>query len=408
MLDAPRMRPLDALIPFDEARRRWMATLRPTERHETVPFEQADGRILARDVRAPIDVPGFDRSAMDGYAVRTVDVARAANQQPARLRVRARIHAGPAKSLRIGPGECAQIATGAAIPNGADAVVMVEHTTRAAGDQVDVLRPVGPGENISPKGGDLRQGSPALAKGSRLNPARIAVLAALGLKTADVHDTPRVTLLSTGSELRTAGQNLRPGLIYDSNSSALTTLLRRNGARVEHAGIIPDDPDTLRKALQRTKGQDLVLVTGSSSAGERDHLVPVLQDIGRIDFHGVHVRPGKPLLLGRLGDTPLLGLAGNPASCLLMTEVLVVPWIRAFQQLPPDPAPPTPARLGHDVASPKGRRHFLPVRVQDGQAESVYRESDATTSLSRADGYIEIADDVERLSAGTQVQVHPF
>jgi molybdopterin biosynthesis enzyme len=133
-----------------------------------------------------------------------------------------------------------------------------------------------------------------------------------------------------------------------------------------------------------------------------------LRDAGRVDFHGVAVKPGKPLLLGSLGETPVLGLAGNPASCLLMTEVLVVPWVRAFQRLPPTDLSPRAATLAHDVSSPPGKRHFLPVRLQDDKAESVYRESDATTSLSRADGYIEIPDDVERLAAGTRVQVHPF
>jgi molybdenum cofactor synthesis domain-containing protein len=401
------MRPLQRLIPFDEARARWMATCTPTQRQETVAFEDADGRTLAADVKAPIDVPGFDRSAMDGFAVASQDTSGAGVATPVRLRLVGTIHAGAPTALKIKAGECAQIATGGALPEGADAVVMVEQT-RFVDAQVEVLRPVRAKENVGAKGGDLRAGETALARGLRLNPARIAVLAALGLKTATVHDRPRVAIVSTGSELRTPGQNLKPGLIYDSNSPALSALLRRHGSRVEHAGIVPDDPELLRKTLLRLTHADLILVTGSSSAGERDHLVPLMGEIGTVEFHGVDVKPGKPLLLGRLGAVPVLGLAGNPASCLLMCEVLVVPWLRRFQHQPRRPPTTVLARWAHPVTSPKGKRHFLPVRLRDGRAESVYKESDSTTSLSRADGYVEIKEQTESIDEGAEAEIHLF
>ncbi|MBI2078928.1 MAG: molybdopterin molybdotransferase MoeA [Euryarchaeota archaeon] len=284
---------------------------------------------------------------------------------------------------------------------------MVEHTS-VDGDAVTVQRGVRARENVSPRGGDLRSSDIAVARGSVIQAPRTAVLAALGLTTANVHDRPRVLLLSTGTELRTPGETLEPGLIYDSNSPALTALLTAHGARVERAGIIPDDERLMRDALRRGAGYDLVLVTGSSSAGERDYLVDAVHELGTVRFHGVNVKPGKPLLLAEVQSVPILGLAGNPASCLLMAHVLVAPALRRFQHLRPMAAAPVTAKLGHDLPSPKGKRHFAPVRVTGGEAQSVYKESDATTSLSNADGYIEVAEDVEMVPRGTLVEIQPF
>lgn len=407
MPDTVPMRPVAKLIPFDEARDQFLALFPPSRRSEAVPLADAFGRVAATDHRAPFDVPSFDRSAMDGYAVRASDTSGATADRPRTLQLRGAIHAGPQGPHDVRKGECFQIATGAPLPRVADAVVMVEHTT-LEGDRVLVRRAVRARENVSSRGGDLRSSDIAVARGSVLHAPRLAVLAAIGLATANVHDRPRVLLLSTGTELRSPGQNLEPGLIYDSNTPALAALLAAHGARVERAGIIPDDERLMRKALERAHGFDLALVTGSSSAGERDYLVDAVHELGTVRYHGVNVKPGKPLLLADLQGVPVFGLAGNPASCLLMAHVLVVPALRRFQHLPPVATPTLTAKLGHDLASPKGKRHFAPVRVTGGEAQSVYKESDATTSLSNADGYVEIAEDVETLPRGTLVEIHPF
>lgn len=382
--------------------------LAPTNRIESAPLLDAVGRILATDIRAPIDVPGFDRSAMDGYALRSADTDTATPARPVPLRLAGAVHAGAQASQEVRPGECVQIATGAPLPSGADAVVMVEQT-RLEGPQVLLERSLKRNENVSPQGGDLRTGGLALPAQVLLSPPRIATLAALGLGTVPVYERPRVALLSTGTELRTPGQDLGPGLIYDSNTPALEAILRQHHARIDHLGILPDEPGRLERTLsEAAPGYDLLLVTGSSSAGERDYLVDALGLVGRVDLHGVDVKPGKPLLLGRVGETPIVGLAGNPASCILMAYALVVPALRRWQHLPGEWTARRPARLAHDLASPKGKRHFVPVRLRGEEAENVFRESDATTSLANADGFIEIPEATERLPRGSPVNVRPF
>lgn len=401
------MRPVQDLIPFEEAERALRAHLAPTDRFENVPLKDAAGRVLARDVIAPVDVPPFDRSAMDGYAARAADTARATPSAPRALKVVGVAHAGDAPGNPLRSGECVQIATGAPIPTGADAVVMVERT-RLEGSRVLVAAPVAPGENVTPRGRDLRKDRVALRRDTPLTPSRLGALAALGLTHAPVYGRPRVALLSTGSELREPGDPLAPGQIYDSNSTSLAAALQGHGVQVTQGDLVPDDSDALRRALDAARGPDLILVTGSSSAGEKDYLVPLLERHGEIIFHGVHVRPGKPLLLARYGQTPLVGLAGNPASCLLMMYALVIPALRRFQHLEPRWEMTVPATMAHDVRSPAGKRHFLPVRLRNGAAESTYKESDTITSLADADGYVEIPDAVDRLPAGAPVQVRLF
>lgn len=401
------MRPIQRLIPFEEAERMLEANLAPTDRIENVPLKGAAGRALAHDVVAPMDVPPFDRSAMDGYAVRARDTTGAAPVSPRALKRVGVVHAGEAPRKPVGPDECFQIATGAPIPKGADAVIMVERT-RLEGGRVLLEAAVTAGENVTPRGRDLRQGTVALGRGLPLTPARLGAMAALGLARAAVYGRPKVTLISTGSEIRPPGEPLGPGQIYDSNSTSLAALLEAHGVRLAPLGLVHDDSGALRHALDQAQGSDLILVTGSSSAGEKDLLVPLLQRHGEILFHGVDVRPGKPLLLARHGKEPLLGLAGNPASCLLMAYVLVVPALRRFQHLEPRWEPTVQATLAQDVRSPAGKRHFLPVRLRDGRAESTYKESDTITSLADADGYVEIAEAVERLAAGSTVTVRLF
>lgn len=403
------MRPLPSnLLPFGEARRLFFEAVGVGLRTETVGLAQAHGRSVASVIKAPIDVPAFDRSAMDGYALRAPDTTSATALQPKGLDIIGVAHAGAPFDGKVRPGQCVQIATGAPIPGGCDAVVMVERTKRV-GDQVWIETPIEEGENVSRQGSDLRRGDVALDQAAVLTPARLAVLASLGVTKVNVYMRPKVALLSTGSELREPGQTLGHGTIYDSNTTSLSTLLGAHGAIVETSGILPDDPKILRNALTRFRGSDLILVTGSSSAGEHDYLAETVRNIGSIQYHGVGVKPGKPLILAKLWAKPMLGLAGNPASCVMMAYALVVPALRRFQHLPLDWERRVRAKLSHDVRSPEGKRHFLPVRLTpNGTCESVYKESDATTSIANADGYIEIPDETTRLDEGTVAIVHLF
>jgi molybdenum cofactor synthesis domain-containing protein len=408
MHESPMHALSDSLIPFDEARRILFQSVGVGARTETVPLASSLGRVVARDVRAAIDVPAFDRSAMDGYAVRASDVSRASQAAAVKLRLVGVVHAGSGFDGKVSRGECVQIATGAPIPKGADAVVMVERTRRVNAD-IFIEKPVRRGENVSPLGGDVAKGSVALPRGTTLTPARLGVLASLGITQIEVYVRPRVGLISTGSELREPGAALSPGAIYDSNSTSLAALLEAHGAIVEKSGIVLDEPGPLRHALEQFRGADLILVTGSSSAGEKDFLAETVQGLGAVLYHGVAVKPGKPLLLARVAEKPILGLAGNPASCLMMAYTLVVPALRRFQHLRLDHERRVRAKLAHAVSSPRGRRHFVPVRLTaDGGCESVYKESDATTSIANADGYIDVAEETENLEAGHPVIVRLF
>jgi molybdopterin molybdotransferase len=398
----------DKLLPFSEARRLLFESIGVSLRSETVPLAQAHARALATDIRAPIDVPAFDRSAMDGYAIRASDSKGIAAGQPRAFKLVGAAHAGAPFEGKLRGGDCVQIATGAPVPGGCDAVVMVERTKRV-GDQVWLDAALKEGENVSVQGSDVKKGTVAVAHDSVLTPARLAVLASLGVTKVNVYHRPKVALLSTGSELREPGEELERGTIYDSNTTSLTNLLEAHGVIVEKSGILPDDPKVLRTALTRFRGFDLILVTGSSSAGEHDYLAETVRNLGSIQYHGVGVKPGKPLLLAKLWAKPLLGLAGNPASCVMMAYALVVPALRRFQHLPLDWERRVRAKLLHRVTSPPGKRHFLPVRVKpNGGCESVYKESDATTSIANADGYIEIPDETTHLDEGAIVIVHLF
>lgn len=398
----------DKLLPFNDARKLLFDSVGLSQRTETVPLAEAHARAIANVIKAPIDVPAFDRSAMDGYALRAPDTRGANTSEPRALKLVGVAHAGAPFDGKVRNGECVQIATGAPIPGSCDAVVMVENTKRVD-DQVWIQAPLEEGENVSRQGSDVKKGDIALAHDSVLTPARLAVLASLGVTKVNVYMRPKVALLSTGSELREPGESLGRGTIYDSNTTSLSNLLRAHGAIVETSGILPDDPKILRNALTRFRGADLILVTGSSSAGEHDYLAETVRNIGSIQYHGVAVKPGKPLILARLWAKPMLGLAGNPASCVMMAYALVVPALRRFQHLPLDWDRRVRAKLSHDVKSPATKRHFLPVRLKpNGTCESVYKESDATTSIANADGYIEIPDEVTRLEEGSVAIVHLF
>jgi len=398
------MRPLTDLRPPEEALQRILEACLPVRETEQGAVEDADGRVLAEDLVAARDVPAFDRAAMDGYALSSAD----AQTPGARLRVAGRVHAGPAQGQRVHTGEALQIATGAPIPEGADAVVPVERTRMQDGAVV-LERPVRARENVSARGSDLREGQRVLSAGALLTPARIAVAAAMGRPRVSVWRRPKVAILSTGSELRAAGEALRPGEVHDSNGPGLTALFRSLGADVRTAQRVEDDIQTLSGALRSaSRSCDLIVASGASSAGQHDVLRDAVAAEGRIEFHGVRVKPGKPLLLGRIGSTPLIGLPGYPTSCLSDAYLFVAPAVRRLAHLPDEPPRRVTARLAHRVESVPDRLWFVPVRVEGGLAYPTYKESGATTSLSDAVGYVAIRPDVPFVDEGETVQVVLF
>ncbi|MHC4601239.1 MAG: molybdopterin molybdotransferase MoeA [Planctomycetota bacterium] len=398
------MKPLKELIEVPEAVDRVLGAVRPVEGTERVGLAKAGGRVLAADVASSTLVPPFARSAMDGYAVRAEDTFPASREEPVRLALRAVVHAGAMPEGVVESGTCFQIATGAPLPEGANAVVKVEDTDRD-GEGVVFKKPAHPRQNVAPAGEDIRPGDVVVARGRVLTPSRVGAAAALGLTELDVFRKPRVTIFTTGDEIHPPGEPLRPGKVYDINSYTVGALLDSLGVTWEKGGNVVDEPPAIGRALDKGKERDLLLFSGGSSAGERDLLVDVLRERGEVVFHGVAMKPGKPTLFGRVGGTLVFGLPGFPASCLAVAQVLIVPCVRKLAHLPPGERRLRRLPLASKIPSSIGRHQFFSVRIEGDRVHPAFKESGDITSLSAADGYVEIPSTVEFLAAGEEVEV---
>ena len=404
------------------AMQRMRAAIVPIARTERVALADAAGRVLATDVTATADVPPFDRALMDGYAVRADDTTGATPDTPARLAWRGVTYTGEQPGAAVATGSCIGIATGAVMPHGADAVVMVEHTARtpaAAPDDavapapddnhvVLVYRPVAARQNVGRRGGDLAAGDLVGQAGDHLTPARLGALAAAGATFVDVYARPLVAIASTGNEVVAPGTPLAPGQIHDINRFTLPPIVTGNGGIARVHDTLRDERDHLHAFFDDVRDADIVIVSGGSSVGERDLLAGVVAERGEIIFHGIAVRPGKPTLLARVGGSLVLGLPGNPTSCLSNAYILLVPMLRAVARLGPWRPEQRTLPLAQTVANTSGRHVFFSVRIEEGVAVPAFKGSGEITSLSRADGYIEIPPDVPQVEAGSPVTVRMF
>ena len=398
------MKPLKRLIEVPEAIGRVLDAVRPVEGTERVALAEVHGRVLASDVISSALVPPFARSAMDGYAVRAEDTYPASRYEPVCLEKRATVHAGTMPEGKVESGTCFESATGAPLPEGADAVVKVEDTNRE-GETILFTKPVHPRENVAPAGEDIRPGDVVIAKGLVLTPSRIGAAAALGRTELEVFRRPRVTIFTTGDEIHPPGEPLPPGKVYDINSYTVGALLDSLGVMWEMGGNVVDEPSAIGKALDEGRDRDLLLFSGGSSAGERDLLVNVLRERGDVIFHGVAMKPGKPSLMARVGETLVFVLPGFPASCLAVAQVLIVPGVRKLAHLPPEERRRRRLPLASKITSSVGRHQFFSVRIEGDRVHPAYKESGDITSLSAADGYVEIPSTVEFLDAGEDVEV---
>jgi molybdenum cofactor synthesis domain-containing protein len=384
-----------------------MAAAAPITRTETVPLLDADGRVAARDLIATVEVPPFDRAAMDGYAVVAGDTAGAGPATPRMLVCIDRVFTGQVPARGVGPGQCIEVATGAPMPDGADAVVIVEETSRD-GERVRVLAPVASRQNIGPRGADIAAGQTVISCGQMLSPSRIGALAATGATSVDVFARPSVAILSTGNEIAAPGQPLAPGQIYDINRFTIEAVVRRHGGIAVPLSTAADTIDDLVRAVDAGAAHDILVFSGGSSVGERDLIIDAVRQRGEIIFHGIAVKPGKPTLFGRVGRTLVFGMPGYPTSCLSNAYMLLLPLLRAMARLPPWEPRTMDLPLARRITSVAGRHQFYSVRVAGGRAEPAFKASGDITSMAHADGYIEVPAETESVDAGTVVRVTMF
>ncbi|RLF45103.1 MAG: molybdenum cofactor biosynthesis protein [Thermoplasmata archaeon] len=400
------MKPFHRLISFEEAKKIIMENTKEIERIEEVDILEAVERVLAIDIHATFNVPGFKRAAMDGYAVKAEDTFNASLTNPKKLKLVGKIFAGEKSDKRIGEGECMQIATGAALPQGSDAVVMVEDTERH-GNYIAIHKPVYPGANVSQPDEDIKKGCKILGKGEILNPPKIGVLAALGIRKVKVYEKPKVEIFPTGKEVVELGKRLEEGKIYDINSYTLASLLKKAGSEARINKIVDDDKKDIEEAIEKAKNADYVIFSGGSSVGEKDILADVIEKKGKLLFHGIAVKPGKPTICGVIGNAIVLGMPGYPTSCLTNAYVLLLPSIKKMARLPFE-IKRQEVTLAKSIASTIGRYQIYPVKVKEGKAYPAFKESGAITSMSMADGYIEIPANVEFIEEGSKVIVTYF
>ena len=418
------------VITFDEALAHVLESARPIDRTETVDLRAADGRVSAVDLVAHADVPAFDRAAMDGYAVRTADLEGATAAAPVDLMCVGEGLTGAVPDRAIGRGECTAIATGAPLPAGADAVVMVEATdmghrpsdighrtsaigyrpsaSRATTPTVRFVSPAATRQHISPRGSDMRSGDIVVRRGDALGPARVGSLAAIGLTKVEVFCRPTVAVFSSGNEVTAPGRPLPAGHVYDVNSFTVEAVVRRHGGSAMPLASVADSVEALSAALDVAATYDAVVVSGGSSVGSRDLMLDAVRARGQVIFHGIAVKPGKPTLLARIGRTVVFGMPGNPTSCLSNAYMLLVPFLRKAARLPSWQPVTLTAPLARRIASSPERHQFYPVRIEDGVVHPAFKSSGDITSLAGADGYIEIPAGIDVREAGSIVTAKLF
>jgi len=410
------------LVPPSEALTRLLDNFHPTLEIEEIATIEALGRVSAEPVNAPHPLPSFPRATHDGYAVRAEDTYGASESLPAYLKVIGEILMGSAPQAAIKAGECLLIHTGGMLPEGANAVVMLEYTQAVKNtNEIEVLRPAAIGENVIKVGEDVVAGQEVISPGRRLRAAEIGGAAALGITRLKVFRQPRIALISTGDEVVPPDQTIQPGQVRDVNTYTLSALISENGGIPLSYGILPDNAqvlaETAGKALEACDG---LIITAGSSASARDLTSEIIQQLGSpgVLVHGINIRPGKPTILGVCrqagkSDKPVIGLPGNPVSALVIATLFVKPILRLLNGLPAVPPQPViRAKLTVNLPSEAGREDWAPVRLVETAegylAEPVFGKSNLIFTLVRADGLVRIPMDANGVSAESIVEVFPL
>ncbi|MDH5754487.1 MAG: molybdopterin-binding protein [Candidatus Bathyarchaeota archaeon] len=405
------------LLTFDEAQRVIQQHFKPKPLGvEEIPLLEANDRVLAEDITATMDIPPFNRSTVDGYAVKAEDTFGAEENKPIRLKVCGTINVGESPKIKVASGTAAEIATGALIPEGADAVVMVEHTVRKSGE-VYVYNAVAKDENVMKAGADIQKGETVLKAGQQLHSRKIGVLAALGLAKVRVYAVPRVAVLSTGAEIVEPGGRLHPGKTYDINAYSLSTAVLESGGKPLYLGVFPDDMAELQKALKRALASaDMVVTSGGVSVGPKDVMPQTLNSLGKpgVIVCGIATKPGKPTTVALIDGKPVFSLPGHPTSALLIFHLLVRPIIQCMAGRKVEKASKVKAFVAMRLFPAKGRRTFIMVKLKRDKLNRLIAEpvpvglSGAITTLAKADGFVEIAESQQFIDVEEEITVNLF
>jgi molybdopterin molybdotransferase len=395
------------MMSVDEAVAIIAARVSAVDEIQTVPLESADGRILAGDLSASLALPPFTNSAVDGYAVRNDDLPQ---REEASFPVSGRIQAGASALAPVKPGHAVRIFTGAPMPEGADTVFMQEDVRVEETGKVILPAGLRAGANVRPMGEDIPQGSAALAGGSRLRPQDIALAAAFGLTQLQVRRRIRVAVFSTGNELVSPGSERKPAQLFDSNRFMLTAMLARLGCEVSDLGILRDDRAALAQGLKKVAGaHDLILTSGGVSTGEEDHVKAAVEEAGKLVLWRMAIKPGRPVAMGIIGGTPLIGLPGNPVASFVTFVHVVRPTVLALSGARPQALLPMPVRAAFTYRKKIGRREYVRVNLRktddDGcEAVKFPREgAGLLSSLVDTDGLVELGEEITQVAAGQTV-----
>jgi len=393
----------------------WAAYQERIQAVEKIALERALGRVLAEDVFSGIDVPGFDRAAMDGFAVTAASTFGADEQHPVRLKVVAEVEAGDSSAYSALAGEALEIATGAPMPKGTDAVVMVEYTKRD-GSEVLAYKSISPGENVTGAGSDIMTGELLLRKSERITPREVGLLAAIGLSQVSVFSKPRVAIFSSGNELVKPGDSLRFAKIYDINGPAVSAAIAECGGEPQFLGILPDNYSAVKDSLDSAlRDADVVISSGSTSSGPGDLFYRAVDDLGEpgVIVHGLTLKPGKPALLGIVKGKPIFGLPGYPTSALMIFHMLVAPIIRRLANAPESTPVKVSATSPMKFFKARGRRELLPVQLITQPhggliAYPMQSGSGAVSSFSMADGFADLPETQEYVDEGEKMEIQLF
>lgn len=376
---------------------------------EEIDCEDAYGRVLYNDVYSRMDFPPFDKALKDGFAILSEDSYGASEESPNTLEIIDFLEAGSITDKKVEKGKCVEISTGAAMPEGANAVVMVEYSEKFD-DKVNLLTTATPSQDVAKKGSDIEEGNLILKKGDVLNPGKIGVLLSQGFKTIEVYKKPTVGVISSGNEITMQGEDLPFGKIYDVNGNMIKNDAVSCGADAKFLGVVRDDYAQVKEKIQESlKDVDILLCSGGTSAGLGDVIKHVLDELGEVHIHGISVQPGKPTIVGVIDGKLVIGLPGNPVSALMIFNAFVAPQLTKLAGIEKDfEHKVVKGVMTRRIHSPVGRMQYQLVKVDGNDVHPIFKDSGAIFSLSTADGYVKVEKSVELLDQGEEVEVYLF